>query len=55
MRLNAEDARAVREAIQRDTAFTLPELKEENGLSMIEFPYLPVSDDILLPEEEDED
>lgn len=55
VRLNAEDARAVREAIQRDTAFTLPELKEENGLSMIEFPYLPVSDDILLPEEEDED
>ncbi len=54
-RVNAEEAKPVREAIQRDTPFTLPELKEENGLSFMEFPYLAATDEVLLPEEDDED
>lgn len=54
-RVNVQEAQPIREAIQRDTPFTLPELKEEGGFSIMEFPYLAVSDDVLLPEDEDED
>ena len=53
-RVGVKEAEPVREAIQRDSAFTLPELKEEeNGLSLIEFPYLPATDDVWLPEDDD--
>lgn len=41
LRLNAEDAVPVREAIQRDTAFELPAIEEKDGLSLMEFEYLP--------------
>ena len=55
-RLTAEEAGPVREAIQRDTqGFTLPELKEENGLAVMEFPYLAATNTVLVPEEDDED
>lgn len=55
-RITAEEAKPVREAIQRDTqGFTLPELKEENGMAFMEFPYLAVSSTVLMPEDEDED
>ena len=54
-RLTAEEAKPVREAIQRDTqTFTLPELKEENGLALMEFPYLAATSTILMPEEDDD-
>lgn len=55
-RLTAEEAEPVREAIQRDTqGFTLPELKEKDGLAFMEFPYLAATDAVLMPEEDDED
>ena len=55
-RLTVGEAAPVREAIQRDTqGFTLPELKEENGLAVMEFPYLAASNAILMPEDDDED
>ncbi len=55
-RLTVKEAEPVREAIQRDTqGFTLPELKEENGLALMEFPYLAATSDVLAPEEDDED
>ena len=41
LRLNAEDAIPVREAIQRDTVFELPAIEEKDGFSVMEFEYLP--------------
>lgn len=52
-RVGVKEAGPVRDAIQRDTAFDLPELKEDGEWSLIEFPYLPATDDIWLPEDED--
>ena len=52
-RVNAQEARPVREAIQRDTAFELPELKEEDGLALMEFPYLAATD-VMLPEDDED-
>lgn len=45
-----EDAEAVRSAIQEDTAFELPILLEEDGVSRMEFSYLPGIDEVMLPE-----
>ena len=53
-RVNAQEAKPVREAIQRDTAFEIPELKEDNGFALIEFPYLAATDDVMLPEDDED-
>ena len=51
-RLSLEEAEPVRAAIQRDTAFTLPELKEdENGFAYMELPYTAATEGAMLPEE----
>ncbi len=51
-RLSLEEAEPVRAAIQRDTAFTLPELKEdENGFAYMELPYTAATDGAMVPEE----
>ena len=52
LRVSAEDAGPVVEAIQRDTAFDLPAVTEKDGLSLIEFAYLPATDEARIPEEE---
>ena len=52
VRLSAADAAPVIEAIQRDTAFELPAVTEKDGLSMIEFPYIPDTEETLIPEDE---
>ncbi len=49
-RVSAAEAEPVREAIQRDTAFDLPETTETDGLSRIELPYLPAFEDVMTPE-----
>lgn len=55
-RLTLKEAEPVRAAIQRDTAFELPELKEdENGLAVMELSYVAASEDALIPEEADGD
>ena len=51
LRLSAADAGPVREAIQRDTAFELPEITEKDGLSVMEFDYLPANDEPQIPDE----
>lgn len=38
--VSGEDAALVRDAVQFDTAFTLPEITEEDGYSVIRLPYL---------------
>ena len=53
-RVNAQEAKPVWDAIQRDTAFGLPELKEADGLSYMEFPYLAATDDVLMPEDDED-
>jgi len=54
IRLSVQDAQPVWDAIQRDTAFELPALKEDaNGLAMIEFPYVAASESAMTPEEAD--
>ena len=50
-RLSMVEAAPVAEAIQRDTAFSLPAMTEKDGLSLIEFPYLQASDGTMMPEE----
>ena len=52
VRLSAADAAPVVEALQRDTAFRLPAVTEKNGLSVIEFPYIPDTDETMIPEDE---
>ena len=52
LRLSAVDAVPVREAIQRDTAFELPELTEKDGFSLMEFPYIPDTEGTMMPEAE---
>ena len=55
-RLSLKEAEPVRAAIQRDTPFELPELKEDgNGLAVMEFPYIPATDSALVPEDAEED
>ena len=54
-RLTVKEAEPVRDAIQRDTAFELPELREdEDGLSYMLLPYVAATEDAMLPEETDE-
>ena len=52
VRLSAADAAPVIEAIQRDTAFELPAVTEKDGLSLIELPYIPDSEEIMIPEDD---
>ena len=55
-RANAEEAVPIREAMQIDTKFDLPEITtDENGLSRMELPYLPAFEEAMLPESEDEE
>jgi len=54
MRLTLEQATAVYQCIQRDTAFELPPMTEKNGFAEIVFPYLPSFDGVMIPEDEDE-
>ena len=52
-RATAEEAEAVRFAIQRDTAFELPPVTtDENGQTRIEMDYQAAFDDVLVPEGE---
>ena len=54
-RVNAEDAAAVRAALQEDTAFQLPEITTgADGLSKIELSYLAAFDGVDIPESEGE-
>ena len=54
-RANAEEAVPIRNAIQIDTKFDLPEITtDDNGLSRIELPYLPAFEEAMLPEGEEE-
>ena len=54
-RVNAEDAVPIREALQRDTPFELPEITtDEEGLSRIEITYLPAFEGVMVPEGEEE-
>ena len=54
-RVNAEEAVPVRDAMQIDTKFELPEITtDEKGLSRIELPYLPAFEEAMLPEGEEE-
>ena len=52
-RATAEEAEAVRFAIQRDTAFELPPVTtDENGMTRIEMEYQAAFDEVLVPEGE---
>ena len=51
LRLRAADTGPVVEAIQRDTAFELPAVTEKDGLSLIELPYVPDTEETMMPEE----
>ena len=54
-RANTEEAVPIRDAIQIDTKFDLPEITaDESGLSRIELPYLPAFEGAMLPEGEEE-
>ena len=54
-RANAEEAVPIRDAIQIDTKFDLPEITtDENGLSKMELPYLPAFEEAMVPETEDD-
>ena len=54
-RANAEEAEAVRAALQEDTAFELPEITAgPDGLSRIELSYLAAFDNVEIPEGESE-
>ena len=55
-RANAEEAVPIRDAMQIDTKFDLPEITtDENGLSRMELPYLPAFEEAMLPESEEEE
>ena len=52
-RADAEQAVPVRDALQMDTKFELPEITtDKNGLSKIEMPYLPAFEGAMVPESE---
>ena len=54
-RVGVQDAQPVWDAIQRDTDFELPALKEDaEGLSVIEFPYVPATEGAMAPEADGE-
>ena len=55
-RANAEEAVPIREAIQIDTKFDLPEITTDaDGLSKIELPYLPAFEGAMIPESDGEE
>ena len=55
-RANAEEAVPIRDAMQIDTKFDLPEITtDESGLSRMELPYLPAFEEAMLPESEEEE
>ena len=55
-RANAEEAVPIRDAIQIDTKFDLPEITTDaEGLSKIELPYLPAFEGAMIPESEGEE
>ena len=54
-RADAEQAVPIREALQLDTKFELPEITTDAaGLSRIELPYLPAFEEAMIPESEDD-
>ncbi|MBP5729284.1 MAG: CapA family protein [Clostridia bacterium] len=54
-RANAEEAEAVRAAIQQDSGFQLPEITTDaDGLSRMEMDYLAAFDGVGIPESEDD-
>ena len=54
-RANAEQAVPIRDAIQLDTTFDLPEITTDaDGLSRMEMPYLPAFEEAMIPESEDD-
>ena len=50
-----EEAQPVYQAMQRDSAFELPQMTEKDGYARIEFSYLPAFDGVMLPEETETD
>ena len=55
-RANAEEAVPIRDAIQIDTKFDLPEITTDaDGLSKIELPYLPAFEGAMIPESDGEE
>lgn len=54
-RLTMEEAQPVYQAMQRDSAFELPQMTEKDGYARIEFSYLPAFDGVMLPEETETD
>lgn len=55
-RANAEEAVPIREAIQIDTKFDLPEITTDaDGLSKLELPYLPAFEGAMIPESDGEE
>lgn len=55
IRLTLEQAAPVYECIQRDSSCEIPAMKEKDGFAEICFPYLPATDDIMMPEDSDGD
>ena len=54
-RANAEEAVAVRAALQQDSNFELPEITTDaDGLSRMEMDYLPAFDGVDIPESDDD-
>ena len=51
--LTLDQAQPVYECIKRDSDCDIPEMKEKDGVAVIEFPYLAATDDILMPEDGD--
>ena len=55
VRATPEEAVPVREALQRDTSFELPEITADaEGLSRIELPFLPAFDSVMIPDDEED-
>lgn len=55
-RADAEQAVPVRYAIQRDSTYQMPEITTDaDGLSLIELPYMPAFDNIVMPEDDGTD
>ena len=55
VRVNTEQAEAIRDTIQRDTKFELPPVTQDGDFSKIVFEYLPGTDKPMLVEDDDED
>ena len=53
--LSLDEAVPIAQAMQRDSAFELPQLTEKDGIARIEFDYLPAFDTVMVPEESESD